>query len=479
MATLSPWEGKVFIRLNLSSNTIPYICICYSQRSLNFTSLPLYRTNPLELEGVVQDNPWTFKVRTPERFLARYVAPSSLPNAETQSQGGGTRVPEERAREVYSFSAGRGDLTTNLRPTANARKNTPAEREVIDLTFLDDSPPRVAHPARPKSASRKSNHTSGPESKRARAVTAPSIPSPTLPAAAAPAAAATVAPSAGDGTVTTGIMEEFTCPICQELIVSAYSVVPCGHNFCGTCLSEWLANKQDCPNCRQRCTAPPVRALAVDNIIALTIKGLDDHDKKVYEDRKKEWDKNKTAIEQKLKNSAERGGGGSGAGGSGAYGRGGPSGIPMVANFVGMMPGLMHHNGPIPGMDYLLQGISGGGRGYVEPMTGAAGTNPNRNRILLSSQAPQSMSGEQRFRCQYATAAGGRCKGCRNTFNNTELILGMKTVPARSGRHVGYDWYHFQCFPQAGFRNARVAGFENMRNISGADASRIRERLVM
>ncbi|KAL4519186.1 hypothetical protein Ndes2526A_g00285 [Nannochloris sp. 'desiccata'] len=452
----------------------------------NFDIISLGGTNPLELEGLITDNPWTFKVKSPEEFLARYVAPSSLPNAETQSQGGGTRGSGGRAREVYSFSAGRGEIRTrNLQPTAPAQKRSPAEAEVIDLTFLEDSPPRALDPARPKSALRKSNHTSGPGSKRARAASAASIPSPPPPASAA---------TGGDGAVTNGIMEEFTCPICQELIVAAYSLVPCGHNFCGTCLSEWLANKQDCPNCRERCMAPPVRSNAVDNVIALTVKGLDDNDKKVYEVRKKEWEQNKAALELKLKDTAKFGGG---AWGSAAYGRGRASGMPVTSPYVNMIPGMMRDQlGALPGMEFLLQGFPGGPSTSENPRHVAmlnqlrqhqqqqmrdelaSATNQRRTQV----QTPQAMSGEQRFRCQYATAGGVQCKGCRRRVNNNELILGMKTLPSRSGRHTGggvYEWYHFGCFPQAGFRNARVVGFENMRNISSSDASRIRERLVM
>jgi hypothetical protein len=268
-------------------------------------------------------------------------------------------------------------------------------------------------------------------------------------------------------------VEEFTCPICQELIISAYSVVPCGHNFCGACLSEWLATKQDCPNCRQRCTAPPLRANAVDNIIALTVKELDDNDKKVYEDRKKEWGQTKTAIEQKLKNSVKSGGGG--ASGSDAYGRG----MPMLAMppFLGLVPGMMGSNGAVPGMDYLLQGYPGGRPSLLQV------EDPRNHQRQSQVRRAQTMGEEQSFRCQYAGAAAGwRCKECCAVFSSNDLILGMKTLPARarSGRYQnnGFNWYHFRCFPQAGFRNARVVGFENMRHLSSSDASRIRERLA-
>lgn len=44
--------------------------------------------------------------------------------------------------------------------------------------------------------------------------------------------------------------DEMSCAVCQETIVAAHSLVPCGHCFCGTCLFQWLNRKQICPTCR-------------------------------------------------------------------------------------------------------------------------------------------------------------------------------------------------------------------------------------
>jgi Ring finger domain len=293
-------------------------------------------------------------------------------------------------------------------------------------------------------------------------------------------------------------MEELTCPICQELIVAGYSLVPCGHHFCGVCLSGWLATKQDCPNCRQRCTAPPVRSNAVDNIIALTVKGLDEDDQISFNERKQDWEQQKAVLEPKLKDTSKFGGGGGAGGRPLAYGAAARVRAAMQAPYVGLVPGMMGQYGNVPGMDYLLQGIHVGGGGpsphlaasqaalaHAQAADWERGNHAAQRREILRTRHPQvsqGMSGEQRFRCEYATLAGVSCGGCRRAVNGNDLILGMKAVPAgtsRSGRNSGvYTWYHFGCFPQAGFRNARVVGFENMRNIAPADASRIRERLV-
>ena len=49
--------------------------------------------------------------------------------------------------------------------------------------------------------------------------------------------------------------DEMSCAVCQETIVAAHSLVPCGHCFCGICLFQWLNRKQICPTCR---CAPPI-----------------------------------------------------------------------------------------------------------------------------------------------------------------------------------------------------------------------------
>ena len=46
------------------------------------------------------------------------------------------------------------------------------------------------------------------------------------------------------------VEDEFNCAVCQESIIAAHCLVPCGHCFCGNCLFQWLSRKQICPTCR-------------------------------------------------------------------------------------------------------------------------------------------------------------------------------------------------------------------------------------
>ena len=47
-----------------------------------------------------------------------------------------------------------------------------------------------------------------------------------------------------------------SCAVCQDTIVAAHSLVPCGHWFCGSCLLQWLPRKQICPTCRHASSSP-------------------------------------------------------------------------------------------------------------------------------------------------------------------------------------------------------------------------------
>ncbi|KAF4690895.1 hypothetical protein FOZ60_016730 [Perkinsus olseni] len=48
------------------------------------------------------------------------------------------------------------------------------------------------------------------------------------------------------------ISEELRCAICQDLMYRPVSVLDCLHNFCSSCLSQWLQRHTDCPQCRSR-----------------------------------------------------------------------------------------------------------------------------------------------------------------------------------------------------------------------------------
>ncbi|KAL0479112.1 hypothetical protein AKO1_007976 [Acrasis kona] len=46
--------------------------------------------------------------------------------------------------------------------------------------------------------------------------------------------------------------KELTCPVCADLFYKPLSVLPCLHNFCSPCLSDWDENNDTCPTCRIR-----------------------------------------------------------------------------------------------------------------------------------------------------------------------------------------------------------------------------------
>lgn len=45
-------------------------------------------------------------------------------------------------------------------------------------------------------------------------------------------------------------MSEHQCAICLNNKCSTFAVIPCKHEFCDTCIFEWLEKHQTCPMCR-------------------------------------------------------------------------------------------------------------------------------------------------------------------------------------------------------------------------------------
>eukprot|EP00834_Sanchytrium_tribonematis_P003599 NODE_144_length_15804_cov_0.729131.p2 type:complete len:575 gc:universal NODE_144_length_15804_cov_0.729131:5839-4115(-) len=48
------------------------------------------------------------------------------------------------------------------------------------------------------------------------------------------------------------------CPICRDLISNNH-FLPCGHEFCGSCINQWLENQQCCPYCRRKAEASELK----------------------------------------------------------------------------------------------------------------------------------------------------------------------------------------------------------------------------
>lgn len=47
-------------------------------------------------------------------------------------------------------------------------------------------------------------------------------------------------------------VERFYCPVCNEIMMDGVYLRRCGHNFCSSCISNWLLTrkKNTCPVCR-------------------------------------------------------------------------------------------------------------------------------------------------------------------------------------------------------------------------------------
>lgn len=100
------------------------------------------------------------------------------------------------------------------------------------------------------------------------------------------------------------IEQEFTCAICQELIVNA-TTLQCSHTFCKPCLAEWIKQKKICPICRKRLTKPPTRNLTMENILDKLVKNLTKEEQDNRERRKKEIIEAEERASQKLKELVE------------------------------------------------------------------------------------------------------------------------------------------------------------------------------
>lgn len=64
------------------------------------------------------------------------------------------------------------------------------------------------------------------------------------------------------------------CQICTEFMSSPF-VLTCGHNFCLTCIREWLTAHRNCPICRSSVKHRPVLNYVVREILEILIRRQD------------------------------------------------------------------------------------------------------------------------------------------------------------------------------------------------------------
>uniref|UniRef100_A0A8C4XDX5 Uncharacterized protein n=1 Tax=Erpetoichthys calabaricus TaxID=27687 RepID=A0A8C4XDX5_ERPCA len=70
-----------------------------------------------------------------------------------------------------------------------------------------------------------------------------------------------------------GLQDEFTCSVCLDILTDPITI-PCGHNFCLKCLTNYWDQSQvcSCPQCRENFTTRP--ALRRNNLLNEVIKKL-------------------------------------------------------------------------------------------------------------------------------------------------------------------------------------------------------------
>jgi hypothetical protein len=71
--------------------------------------------------------------------------------------------------------------------------------------------------------------------------------------------------------------EEMQCSVCIDYIYQCITLIPCLHNFCSCCYSDWMAKSKECPQCRE----PVMEARKNANVNNIIDKFLTSHpDKK-------------------------------------------------------------------------------------------------------------------------------------------------------------------------------------------------------
>lgn len=70
------------------------------------------------------------------------------------------------------------------------------------------------------------------------------------------------------------IADELQCTICFSAYMQCM-ITPCGHNFCNTCIRDWLKQQQTCPLCKQHLQEKQlIRNYSMDRLILLFEKAV-------------------------------------------------------------------------------------------------------------------------------------------------------------------------------------------------------------
>lgn len=301
--------------------------------------------------------------------------------------------------------------------------------------------------------------------------------------ATAAAAASGGAGAAGPSNdVSDKLQQEIMCPICQELLVVAHAMVPCGHWFCGECLAGWLGNgRKDCPSCRKKSTAAPVRQHAMDNMTELLAKALPAEDQEARQEKMQSWEDKKEQLAPQLtapwRNSDGRGG---------RLGDGSGLLSAIAASIMGGGGGLGFGAAPLTLLDPLGGGGGGHAFGMEVPPWGGGGTRGRRTPAIVPRHAPAAaaLPLAHEFRVDVsATNSTQRCSACNHGIGEFTTRIGMRPQGQGYGRRGpaqregSWRWHHLDCLPAVYWREARVNGISNLRGIPAPEQSLVRQRL--
>jgi hypothetical protein len=428
----------------------------------------------VQLDGEDTPNPWTYTVRDLDAFLAA-AAPAG---AAAAAPGGAAPASARRAsgrvaaREVFSFGAAPAGApaAAAAAPRPSRRRPAPPPLEEIDLT--GDSPPPAPSAKRPVRGS------APPPAVKAEPVVKPAPAGdgagPSRPTAAAKAAP----PGAFDA-----LKAQFGCPVCCELCVATHALVPCGHLFCGECIGSWLHTKRDCPSCRQACTAPPVRQVAIDG--AVEAVPLEPDEAETRRDKLASWEAGRATFEAQMKApwaAAAGGGRGRGGAGGGAAALWGPGAAGGAAGAMGVLHAMLASLGGDAGA-----ADPGAGAGHLAQVQQALAHERARAQArltaLATARARAAAARANEYRAEYAPARGAprACAACAGDLAAPNALrLGVRPEPqsrAEAARE-GYRWYHAECMPPGNYAEARVRGVHNLRGVSASDQATIRARMT-
>lgn len=268
-----------------------------------------------------------------------------------------------------------------------------------------------------------------------------------------------------------------------------HTMVPCGHCYCGECLAGWLATKKlECPSCRVKSTAAPVRQHAMDNMVEVLAKSASEDDLEARKEKIQSWEANKQQYERQLaapwskaSSRAEQGGGGRGGPGAG-------SGIlsALAASILG--GGGMGMFGADPGVmggDAMMLMNAFHPAGAEVPGWGGGGARMRRMPAVVPppQRAVAAAPPQHEFRVELSPEhSTARCAGCSEAIGELTTRVGMRAQAQsrqEAGRNPIWRWYHLNCLHPAHWHEARLRGVTNMRSIPAAEQARVRQHLQL